>query len=186
MNEHARQTTSKFLSLVLRHQPERIGLSLRPTGWVNVDDLLQACALYGHPISRAELLEVVAMCPKQRFAWSEDKRMIRANQGHSMPVELDLKDERPPKVLFHGTIPAALPSIKAKGLLRMKRHHVHLSTDKETAYKVGSRRGAAIVLTIHARTMWNVGLEFYKSSNGVWLTETVPSVYISGFPANSD
>ena len=97
MNKHARKATSKFLSLVLRHQPEVIGLSLRPTGWVNVDQLLEACALYGYPLTRAELLEVVAMCPKQQFSWSEDKQMIRANQGHSVQVGLKLNACRPPK-----------------------------------------------------------------------------------------
>jgi putative RNA 2'-phosphotransferase len=170
--------TSKFLSLVLRHQPEKIGITLDSAGWVDVRELLEALARHGSPLGEAELRHVVETSDKKRFAFSEDGLRIRASQGHSVDVELGYEPATPPDVLYHGTVSRFLPSIRAGGLDKGKRHHVHLSRDVETATKVGDRRGEAIVLTIDAAGMARDGLVFYVSANGVWLTDQVPPKYI--------
>ena len=171
---------SKFLSFVLRHQPEAVGLSLDAAGWVEVDALLRACAEHGRRMSPEDLAEVVRENDKQRFAFSEDGRRIRASQGHSTDVALGYAEAEPPEVLFHGTVARALPSIRDKGLTRMKRHHVHLSPDEATAKSVGGRRGRPVVLRVRAREMRAAGHVFYRTDNGVWLTEAVPSAFIDG------
>ena len=176
---------SKFLSLVLRHRPEIAGLHLDANGWTSVDALLEGCARQGHPLSRIELEEVVKSNDKRRFSFSEDGRRIRANQGHSVPVELGHPPVPPPEILFHGTTRGRISSIRRQGLLKGKRHHVHLSPDAATAHKVGSRRGPAVVLQVLAGTMHIQGYRFYCSENGVWLCETVPPQYIL-FPESSD
>ena len=165
---------SKFLSLVLRHAPERFGLKLDPFGWAAIDDVLRAKP----SVTRESLLRVVADNDKQRFAISEDGKRIRANQGHSVKVALDLESEEPPAKLFHGTVERFLPAIREKGLKSMKRHHVHLSHDVETAKKVARRRGEPVILTVDAATMHANGLTFFRSKNGVWLTDKVASKYI--------
>jgi putative RNA 2'-phosphotransferase len=175
-NESVR--TSKFLSLVLRHQPEKIGISLDSAGWVGVRELLDALARHGSPLGEVELRHVVETSDKKRFAFSEDGLRIRASQGHSVEVDLGYQPAAPPDVLYHGTVARFLPSIRAAGLLKGKRHHVHLSRDVETATKVGGRRGEAVVLTVVAAGMARDGLVFYVSANGVWLTEHVPPQYI--------
>ncbi len=169
---------SKFLSLVLRHKPETIGRTLDRAGWTSVAELLQACEYHGWPISFEELQAVVAHNDKKRFSFSEDGRLIRANQGHSLEVELGYHPLEPPEILYHGTTERFLPSIKEKGLLKGKRHHVHLSPDIATATKVGARRGQPLVLQIKSGQMHQDGYIFYQSANGVWLTEHVPVVYI--------
>ncbi len=169
---------SKFLSLVLRHQPELIGLSLAEAGWVAVHDLLAACRRHGKTISLEQLQEVVATNDKKRFSFSEDGNLIRANQGHSVKVELGYEPATPPVTLFHGTAERFLASIKSQGLLKGERHHVHLSADIETATKVGQRHGKPIVLHIDAEKMQQDGFTFYLSTNGVWLTEHVPVPYL--------
>ncbi len=180
MDRKRRTSASKFLSLVLRHRPEAIGIALDEGGWVNVDDLLQRCAAHKRRISRAQLGEIVARCPKQRFALDEDGARIRASQGHSVDVDLGYSPAEPPDVLFHGAPSQALPSIREHGLVRMTRHHVHLSPDETTAAQVGGRRGKAVILRVDAARMCRDGHEFYCSANGVWLTEEVPPDYIEG------
>jgi putative RNA 2'-phosphotransferase len=175
--------TSKFLSLVLRHEPERIGITLGDAGWTNVDALLAASALHGVTITRDELAEIVRSSDKQRFALSADGTQIRANQGHSVEVDLKLEPTPPPATLYHGTVDRlhVLDSIRAKGLIKGERHHVHLSADTETAGKVGSRRGKPVLLEVRADAMADAGHVFYCSANGVWLVESVPPEFID-FP----
>ena len=175
---------SKFLSLVLRHAPEKIGIALDSAGWVHVDALLAAMAKHGKALTQAELRRIVETSDKKRFALSEDGRRIRASQGHSVEVELGYEPTTPPDVLYHGTVERFLPSLRAGGLERGQRHHVHLSRDVETATKVGDRRGEAVILTIDAAGMGREGLVFYVSANGVWLTDHVPARFI-GFPGDA-
>lgn len=170
--------TSKFLSLVLRHQPETIGIVLDSAGWVSVSELLQACRTHGQPLTLAELHEVVANNDKQRFSFSEDGQKIRANQGHSVPVNLGYSPAVPPSILYHGTVERFLSSIKEEGLKKGTRHHVHLSPDEETARGVGGRRGKPVILRIKSGEMHQAGYEFFQSENGVWLTDHVPPKYL--------
>ena len=172
---------SKFLSLVLRHNPKLIGITLDGAGWVPVDELLAGCAREGHELSRTDLERIVAESEKQRFAFSPDGLLIRANQGHSVEVDLQYSPQRPPATLYHGTVERFLATIRREGLQKRARHHVHLSVDTGTASAVGSRRGDAILLSIHAAEMHEQGHVFYCSANGVWLTEQVPPQYID-FP----
>ena len=181
MDEKSRTAISKFLSFVLRHQPATVGITLDAGGWVAVDALLAACAQHAQPLSRAELEEVVATSPKQRFVLSDDGQRIRANQGHSISVDLGYEPAQPPDVLFHGTVASALASIREQGLRRMDRHHVHLSADEATARAVGARRGKPVILRIDARAMRDAGHVFYVTPNGVWLTDVVPSSFLSGW-----
>lgn len=171
-------TISKLLSLVLRHEPQKIGIALDAEGWVLVDELLAAAARHGRPISQAQLAEVVATNDKRRFSFSPDGRRIRANQGHSVEVELGLVPVEPPELLYHGTVDRFLKSIREKGLLRGNRHHVHLSADRATAARVGQRRGRPLVLVVEAARMHRDGHRFFRSENGVWLAETVPPQYL--------
>ncbi|HVW37421.1 MAG TPA: RNA 2'-phosphotransferase [Pirellulales bacterium] len=171
-------TVSKFLSKHLRHEPESLGLSLAPGGWAVVDDLLAGAARIGFPISREELRQVVAENDKRRFSLDESGEQIRANQGHSTEVDLQLPETDPPETLFHGTVERFLDAIWAEGLKKMNRHDVHLSPDEQTAAKVGQRRGKPIILAIDAAKMAADGFKFRVSANGVWLTEHVPPQYI--------
>ncbi len=170
--------TSKFLSLVLRHQPELIGLRLDEAGWVPVAELLEGCRRAGQAITLEELKEIVRTSDKQRFALSEDGTRIRANQGHSIDVDLGLEPASPPAVLFHGTVERFLPAIRREGLRPMSRHDVHLSADQETATRVGARRGKPVVLTVDAAGMSAAGHTFRISANGVWLVAAVPPEYL--------
>ncbi len=169
---------SKFLSWVLRHRPDAIGVTLDAAGWIDVNALLAAARAHGRPLTRELLDEIVATSPKRRFALSEDGRRIRASQGHSVEVELGYAPAEPPEVLFHGTVAASLDAIRAEGLRRMSRHHVHLSPDEATARSVGGRRGKPVVLRVAAGRMSRDGFVFYRSENGVWLTERVPAEYV--------
>lgn len=178
MTPAARTAASKFLSFVLRHRPDSIGLALDPHGWASVDELLARAAEHGRPLSRGELEELVATSPKRRFALSDDGTRIRASQGHSVEVDLGYAPAVPPARLFHGTVASALPAIRAGGLRRMKRHHVHLSADEATARAVGARRGSPVILEIDAAAMQRDGHVFLVSANGVWLTEEVPPRYV--------
>jgi putative RNA 2'-phosphotransferase len=179
MNEKERTRISRFLSLVLRHKPEEIGLELDPQGWADVTELIEKAALGGKLFSSAELEEIVVMNDKQRFAYNGDRTKIRASQGHSVEVELQLRSTTPPEELYHGTVERFLPAIKSQGLRKMNRHHVHMSKDMSTAQKVGERRGDAIILTIRSGDMSKDGFVFYLSENGVWLTDNVPVKYIT-------
>lgn len=170
---------SKYLSLVLRHDPAAAGVTLDAEGWVRVEELLAGAARHGHSFTRAELEEVVQQSDKQRFAFSLDAQRIRANQGHSVSVDLGLTPETPPDVLYHGTVDRFLSSIMSQGLEKRSRQHVHLSPDVDTATLVGSRRGQAVILQIAAASMHAAGFHFFCSANGVWLTDHVPPQYIS-------
>jgi putative RNA 2'-phosphotransferase len=170
---------SKFLSYVLRHKPEDIGIVLDANGWVKVDTLLQQANAHGKVLTRPLLEEVVATNSKQRFSFSEDGQKIRANQGHSTTVDLALIAQIPPETLYHGTARRFLNSIFATGLNAGNRHHVHLSANPETAIQVGQRHGEPVVLLVAAQQMHQAGHEFFCSDNGVWLTAEVAPQYLS-------
>ncbi|MEV0090573.1 RNA 2'-phosphotransferase [Streptomyces sp. NPDC050738] len=176
MDERRTVKVSKYLSKHLRHQPERIGLTLDTNGWVAVDDLMRAAAAHGFPFTRAELDHVVAANDKQRFAI--DGVRIRASQGHSVEVDLGLPPAEPPAYLYHGTVARTLKAIRTEGLRPMNRHHVHLSPDRETATRVGARRGRPVVLSVDAGAMHRDGHVFRVSANGVWLADAVPPLYL--------
>ncbi|WP_067479869.1 RNA 2'-phosphotransferase [Actinomadura hibisca] len=178
MDDRRQVKISKYLAKHLRHRPERIGLTLSPDGWAEVDELLAACARHGFPVTRAELEHVVAANDKQRYAFDAEGRRIRANQGHSIEVDLDLPVAVPPDLLYHGTVAAALEAIRREGLRPMARHAVHLSPDAETARRVGARRGEPVVLTVEAARMAEAGHPFRVSANGVWLVASVPPRYL--------
>lgn len=169
---------SKFLSLVLRHKPETIDLELDENGWADTNFLIQRMLKANYSIDIENLKDIVKSSDKQRFKFNNDFSKIRANQGHSINVDLKLEQKLPPEILFHGTATRNIESIKQQGLLKQNRHHVHLSSDLETAKKVGMRYGKPIVLKIEAWKMNEDGLEFYLSENGVWLTDKVDVKYI--------
>lgn len=165
---------SKQLSFWLRHKPEDAGITLSPEGWTPVAPLLKALEGRGLPCNPGRLQEVVSSNDKQRFELSEDGSQIRARQGHSVSVDLGLASQAPPDFLFHGTAEKTLPLILETGLKPMNRHHVHLSPDRGTARKVGSRHGKPAILVVAARSMSVEGHQFYRTENGVWLTLSVP------------
>jgi putative RNA 2'-phosphotransferase len=169
---------SKYLSKHLRHQPQRLGLELQPGGWVRVDELLAAMAKNCFLVSVPELHQVVYNSDKQRFAFDSTGELIRANQGHSIPVDLQLQPQIPPSILYHGTHIGVLSAILAEGIDPMARHHVHLTTDLDLARKVGGRRGKSAVFTINTLAMVEDGYQFYCSDNGVWLVDHVPTQYL--------
>ena len=171
---------SKFLSKHLRHQPDRLGLTLDEAGWVDVDTLIAAAAAHGFPFTRDELDHVVAGDDKRRFAVEGTR--IRASQGHSVAVDLGLPPATPPPYLYHGTVARHLDAIRAQGLRPINRHDVHLSPDRETATRVGARRGRPVVLAVDAAAMHREGHIFHVSANGVWLTKAVPPRYLR-FPS---
>jgi putative RNA 2'-phosphotransferase len=178
MNQQRIIRVSKYLRKYLRHQPEHLGLTLAPGGWVAVDELLAACAHQNFPISRDELADVVATNDKQRFAFDPSGTRIRANQGHSVTIDLGLEPLTPPDTLYHGTGHRAVASILREGLHRMSRHHVHLSKDIPTARKVGSRHGRPSILAVDTAAMHRDGYAFFCSANGVWLVDHVPPSYL--------
>jgi len=171
-------STSKFMSLILRHKPETIGLTLDPHGWADIDELLRLSRARGKLLDREVIEQVVADNDKQRFIISEDGNRIRANQGHSIEVDLALTPREPPPVLFHGTATRFLDSIREQGLLHGNRQHVHLSLEQTTAVKVGQRHGKPVILEVAARHMHEQGHLFFLSENGVWLTAHVPVLFI--------
>lgn len=179
MNEQHKKRISKYLSLVLRHKPEVIGLHLDENGWADVEELQEKCAKQNLAFTLEELDEVVETNDKKRFILNEDKTRIRANQGHSIDIDLALKPQQPPEFLYHGTAETNLASIFEKGIEKRNRQHVHLSQDKETATKVGMRHGKPQILTIKTGEMFQDGIDFYLSENNVWLTDFVDSKYIS-------
>jgi putative RNA 2'-phosphotransferase len=170
---------SKYLSKHLRHQPERLGLTVAPGGWVDVTLLLERCRNANFPVTRAELDEVVTRNDKQRYSFDATRKLIRANQGHSIDVDLQLTAAEPPDVLYHGTGAAAIPLIMESGLRKMARHHVHLSTNVETARRVGARHGKPVVLSLDAAAMFAAGHQFYVSANEVWLVDAVPVIFLT-------
>lgn len=178
MNNSRLVKISKYLSKHLRHTPEQIGITLAPGGWVSVDELLAACQKHSFPLNRLELNQVVAKNDKQRFSFDLTHTLIRANQGHSVDVDLHLEPSIPPDVLYHGTGHSAVEAILREGLCKMSRHHVHLSRDLTTAKKVGIRHGRPVVFQINAAAMHQEGYAFYCSANGVWLVDHVPPKYL--------
>jgi putative RNA 2'-phosphotransferase len=178
MNAKETVKTSKFLSLVLRHEPQRVGLNLDSAGWASVAELLDAVNRHGLSLSLEELRYVVATNDKKRFAFSEDGLKIRASQGHSVEVDLKYEPEVPPEFLFHGTPEKFLAPIRATGLNKGERHDVHLSPDEATATRVGQRRGRPVVLKIRAGEMHRAGHVFRRSANNVWLVDFVPAEFI--------
>ena len=169
---------SKFLSLVLRHQPEVIGLCLDKNGWAAISELIGKAHIAGFNLTPTLIQQIVATSDKQRFNVSQDGNCIRANQGHSIPVEPGLLEAQPPDILYHGTARRNLNSIRREGIKRGKRNHVHLSLDVETAFKVGVRHGHPVVLKVQAGIMFTDGIHFLRSENGVWLTEYVAPEYL--------
>lgn len=178
--------TSKFISLILRHKPEIIGVTLDEHGWADVEELIRGVSRT-HPLTPESLEEIVRTDEKQRYSFNEDHTLIRANQGHSVPVDVDLEEVRPPEYLYHGTGEKYTASIGKQGLLPKSRLYVHLSGDVETAIKVGSRHGRHAVYKVLSGKMADNGFCFYRSVNGVWLTKTVPAEYLvkNGFPVDS-
>lgn len=170
---------SRFLSLVLRHKPEALPIQLDKQGWADLDEIIQKMQQKGMRVDESIIQSVVANNDKQRFRLDLPNRRIRANQGHSIAIDLALAPTRPPKVLFHGTATRFMDSILEKGLIRGSRQHVHLSLDLETAHKVGSRHGKPTILQVDAQAMYEKGFLFYVSENGVWLTDHVPVEYLS-------
>ena len=169
--------TSKYISLILRHKPEVIGITLDEHGWAKVEDLI-AGIKKTHLINREMLEEIVHTDSKQRYSFNEDGTLIRANQGHSIPVDVELPVAEPPEILWHGTGEKYVSFIDEKGLLPQSRLYVHLSGDKETAMMVGKRHGKPVIYKILSRKMASAGYTFYRSVNGVWLTKAVPAEYL--------
>lgn len=168
---------SKYLSLVLRHNPAAAHITLDEHGWADVEELLAGMNAAGSRIDRDILKEIVSTDNKQRYSFNQDETLIRANQGHSIPVDVELKEQEPPEFLYHGTADRFLGSIQKEGLKPMSRLYVHLSKDMETALKVGKRHGKPVVLKIHSKEMYRDGIQFYLSENGVWLTKKVDVKY---------
>ena len=178
MDEKCKTKISKFLSLVLRHKPGEIGIALEDGGWIEVEKLVAACAVHGTALTLDELREVVATSDKKRFSFDESGEKIRANQGHSVAVEIGFEEKVPPGILFHGTAEKNLGVIFAEGLKKMARHHVHLSPDAETARNVGARYGKPVILRVDTEKMRAAGFKFYVSANGVWLADSVPAEFL--------
>ena len=172
--------TSKFISLILRHKPETIGISLDEHGWADVQEMIQGINATGnHHLSEGLLEEIVRTDEKQRYSFNEDHTLIRANQGHSIPVDVELERKTPPAVLYHGTGEKYTASIDEQGLIPERRLYVHLSSDVETARKVGNRHGKPVVYMVDCAAMAADGYSFYLSANNVWLTKTVPAKYLN-------
>ncbi|NML20260.1 RNA 2'-phosphotransferase [Pseudoflavitalea sp. G-6-1-2] len=169
---------SKFMSLVLRHKPEEIGLVLDENGWTSVNDLIEKLNSKGEDVTRELIQLVVSSNDKKRFSFNEDQTMIRANQGHSIEVDLELRATEPPEYLYHGTATKFLPAIMDAGLLKRNRHHVHLTEDLGMAKNVGARHGSPVILRVAAKEMLVAGFTFYLSENNVWLVEEVPSTFL--------
>ena len=167
----------RFLSLVLRHNPGAAGVELDEHGWADVEELLNGVRGTGRQIDRETLERIVRENNKQRYAFNEDHTKIRANQGHSLQVDVELKEAKPPRYLYHGTAARFLSAIQAEGIRKMTRQYVHLSGDYQTAAAVGRRHGAPMVLRVDAEAMAQNGVTFYRSENGVWLCECVPPEY---------
>lgn len=176
---------SRFVSLILRHKPEKIGIQLDEHGWADVNELIEGIRRAGRNIDFTLLEKIVAENDKQRFSFSEDKKKIRANHGHTVKVDLQLESCQPPEVLYHGTVETNKTSIEKKGLLKVNRIYVHLSPDIEMAEKVAARRdGQILIYSVAAGDMYRDGYIFHRSVNGVWLTDTVPAKYLHIFEEN--
>lgn len=168
---------SKYISLILRHKPEEIGITLDEHGWANVSELIEGISK-SHEFNMDMLEDIVATDNKQRYSFNEEHTLIRANQGHSIPVDVELEEIMPPEILYHGTGEKYVVSIDQQGLIPKSRLYVHLSGDKETAVKVGQRHGKPVVYIVKSGEMNRDGIVFYRSVNGVWLTKSVPTKYL--------
>ena len=174
-----KKNTGKFISLVLRHKPDVIGLTLDEHGWADVQELIAGINQSGDHMLDMEILEeIVRSDEKQRYSFNDDHTLIRANQGHSIPVDVELEEKTPPDILWHGTGEKYVVSIDAQGLIPKSRLYVHLSSDRETARKVGSRHGQPVIYDIDCRQMAADGYRFFESANHVWLTKEVPVRYL--------
>ena len=171
------KSTSKFISLILRHKPEAIGITLDEHGWADIDDLIEGISKT-QPFDRKTLEEIVATDEKGRYSFNEDKTLIRANQGHSIPVDVELEQKEPPEILFHGTGQKYTDSIDRQGLIPKSRLYVHLSVDEETAKKVGSRHGKPVIYKVKSGQMHRDGIPFFLSANNIWLVKEVPVTYL--------
>lgn len=178
MNEKRKTRISKFLSLILRHKPETIDLKLDENGWADVKELLEKAAQNGNAFTREELETVVETNDKKRFAFDDSGEKIRANQGHSIEVEIGFEEKTPPKMLYHGTAEKNVEAILQNGLRKMRRHHVHLSTEIETARAVGVRYGNPVIFKVETEKMLAENFRFCVSANGVWLVENVPPKFL--------
>lgn len=177
---------SKLLSLILRHKPQAYGVELDAEGWADVAHLLHQLQAHGVSMHLTLLEEIVSTNSKKRFAFSEDRKKIRASQGHSIPVELGYTPVEPPGILYHGTAEKAVDSIRVHGLEKRSRHHVHLSADEATARMVGQRHGKPVIFRVWANRMFQAGFNFYQSENGVWLTDQVPPEYMELIANNGE
>ena len=174
---------SRFLSLILRHKPETINIQLDEHGWANVNDLIEGVS-ESYDFNMSMLEEIERTDEKQRYSFNEDKTLIRANQGHSVPVDVELEEAIPPEFLWHGTAKKYVDSINATGLIPKSRLYVHLSKDIETAITVGERHGKVVIYQVASKQMYDHGYKFYLSNNGVWLTKNVPDIYLHQVPLN--
>ena len=173
-------STSRFISLILRHKPQVIGITLDEHGWADVKELIDGVnRSEGYYLDQELLEEIVRTDEKQRYSFNEGHTLIRANQGHSIPVDVELEKRTPPDILWHGTGEKYVASIKERGLLPKTRLYVHLSSDMETAKKVGSRHGKPVVFRVDCRQMEQDGYEFFLSANNVWLTKEIPAAYLT-------
>lgn len=178
MDEKRKTKISKFLSLILRHKPETIDLKLDENGWANVNELLEKSARNGNAFTLVELETVVETNDKRRFTFDDSNEKIRANQGHSIEVEIGFEEKIPPEILYHGTAEKNVEAILQNGLQKMQRHHVHLSADNETAKTVGVRYGKPVIFKVETRKMLEANFTFYISANSVWLVERVPPEFL--------
>ncbi len=169
--------TGKYIALILRHKPQTIGITLDEHGWANVDELIEGVSKT-HPMTMEDLERIVAQDDKQRYSFNEDKTLIRANQGHSIPVDVELEEVEPPEILYHGTGEKFVASIEEQGLIAKSRLYVHLSGDVETANKVGIRHGKPVIYKVKSGEMGRNGFKFFRSVNGVWLIKHVPVEYL--------
>lgn len=171
------KSTSKYISLILRHKPETIGITLDEHGWADVDALIEGIRRT-QPFDREMLEEIVATDEKGRYSFNDDKTLIRANQGYSIPVDVELEEKEPPEILYHGTGEKYVASIDEQGLIPKSRLYVHLSKDEETAKKVGSRHGKPVIYIVKSGQMSRDGIPFFLSANGIWLVKEVPVTYL--------
>lgn len=178
--ERRLERLSKFISMILRHKPQVIGITLDEHGWADVDELIKGINETGEEVefSKATLETIVKTDKKQRYSFSQDKTLIRANQGHSIPVDVELEKKEPLKILYHGTGVKSVKAIQEQGLLPMERLYVHLSTDIETATNVGKRHGTPVIFQVNVEQMQKDGYDFFQSVNGIWLTKEVPAKYL--------
>jgi len=175
------RSLSKFLSYVLRHHPQEIGLSVDENGWASVDELIQKAGADGKNLSREKLHTIIDHGEKQRFILTDDEQFIRAGYGHSIDVDLQLHPQEPPEILYHGTAQKNVEAILAGGLHAGNRNFVHLSAREADAKQVGSRHGTPVILEIRAAAMSDGGYEFYQSESepDIWLTERVPAEFVA-------